>query len=179
MVIMRTLFPSIPTIQGASLCLRQLQTGDAAGLRKLIDSPRVYRYEPSFLFERQYKDAGEAILRMYDGTLDESIIWGIFRDQDFCGLAEAYGYRAPIHKISVGYRLLEEMWGQGIATEALRMMTGELLGNRPIEIITASTMIENHASARVLQKNGFTLVNHAVEEDWGFPTPTLADEWIL
>ena len=40
-------------------------------------------------------------------------------------------------------------------------------------------MIENRASARILEKNGFTLVVHAAEEDWGFGTPTLADKWIL
>ena len=57
-------------------------------------------------------------------------------------------------------------------------MIDEFLMRRGIEIITASTMLQNHASARVLQKNGFPLVNHAVEEDWGFPEPTLTDKWI-
>ena len=27
--------------------------------------------------------------------------------------------------------------------------------------------------------NGFTLVNHTVNEDWGYPEPTLVDKWIL
>lgn len=57
-------------------------------------------------------------------------------------------------------------------------MVKELLTNREIEIITASTMLENRASAHVLEKNGFTLVNHAVPEDWGFAEPTSADKWI-
>ena len=48
-----------------------------------------------------------------------------------------------------------------------------------VEIITASTMVENRASARVLIKNGFTLVNSTVPEDWGYDHPTLADKWIL
>ena len=30
----------------------------------------------------------------------------------------------------------------------------------------------------VLIKNDFTLVNHAVDEDWGFPEPTPEDKWI-
>ena len=58
------------------------------------------------------------------------------------------------------------------------MMIRELLENRGAEIITASTMVENQASAHVLQKNGFTLVNHAVDEDWGYPGPTSVDKWI-
>ena len=47
-----------------------------------------------------------------------------------------------------------------------------------IEIITASSMIENRASARVLTKNGFTLVESNAPEDWGFDHPVLADKWI-
>jgi ribosomal-protein-alanine N-acetyltransferase len=47
-----------------------------------------------------------------------------------------------------------------------------------IEIITASTMVENKASARVLQKNGFELVTSGAEEDWGYERPTLTDKWI-
>lgn len=58
-------------------------------------------------------------------------------------------------------------------------MTGYLLDKAGIEIITASTMIENKASARVLVKNGFTLVNSNVGEDWGYEAPTAADKWIL
>jgi ribosomal-protein-alanine N-acetyltransferase len=38
--------------------------------------------------------------------------------------------------------------------------------------------LENRASARVLEKNGFIQVSHAVDEDWGFPEPTPADKWI-
>ncbi len=102
----------------------------------------------------------------------------MFLDGGFCSLAEMYGYRDPIHKISVGYRLLERCWGQGIASEALGMMIDYLYGETDIEIITASTMIENQASARVLTKNGFPLVAHAVGEDWGYGQPTIADKWI-
>ena len=89
-----------------------------------------------------------------------------------------YGYRDPIHKISVGYRLLERCWGKGIATEALGIMVDYLYNETDIEIITASTMIENQVSARVLVKNGFDLVVHAADEDWGYDRPTAADKWI-
>ena len=89
-----------------------------------------------------------------------------------------YGFRYEIHKISVGYRLLERYWGQGIASEALKMMINYLYNETDIEIITASTMIENRASAKVLEKNGFDLVVHAVPEDWGYEEPVTADKWI-
>ena len=107
-----------------------------------------------------------------------TVILGVFLGDEFCGLAEMYGYRDPIHKISVGYRLLERYWGKGIAKEALGMMIEYLYDETDIEIITASTMVENQASANVLKKNGFQMVVHAVDEDWGYDKPTVSDKWI-
>ena len=176
---MRELFPEPPEFRSSLLVLRPLELPDAADLQRLTRQEIVYRYLPTYLYEKQSGDMETVIRGLYRECLEDSLILGVFRDGLFCGLAEVYGYRAPIHKASVGYRLLEETWGRGIATEALRLLTEELLKNRGIEIITASTMPENKASARVLQKNGFTLVSHAVGEDWGFPEPTPADKWIL
>ena len=176
---MRELFPGAPVLRGKMLCLRPLELSDTADLLRMTRQERVYRYLPTYLFEKQFGENMEKVISgLYRKGLEDSLILGVFRDGRFCGLAEVYGYRAPIHKASVGYRLLEEAWGQGIATEALGLLVAELLENRGIEIITASTMLENRASARVLQKSGFTLVNHAVNEDWGYPQPTPADKWI-
>lgn len=175
---MKKLFSEIPFIQGERLILKPLKTEDAPALKKLIDNERVYRYEPTFLFERQFADAKEVIDRLYTEGFKESIILGIFEGECFCGLAEFYGYRDEIHKISVGYRLREECWGRGIATETLRMMIRYLEQETDIEIVTASTMEANQASANVLRKNGFVLVSHAVMEDWGYKEPIRTDKWI-
>ena len=127
--------------------MRRLVREDADALEKLVSSPKVYHYLPTFLFERKYRDVRQVIERLYDECLRESLILGVFNPEGFCGLAEMYGFRDPIHKISVGYRLLESSWGKGIATQALGLMTRYLLEKTDIEIITASTMLENHASA--------------------------------
>lgn len=136
---MKELFREIPTLQGDRLLLRSLEARDADDLGCLTRQTAVYRYLPTFLFEKQFDSPGEAIRRMYDECLSESLILGIFLRDRFCGLAEMYGYRQPIRKISVGYQLLEECWGQGVATEALGMMVDHLLNEKGIEIITAST----------------------------------------
>lgn len=57
-------------------------------------------------------------------------------------------------------------------------MIGYLYEQTDIEIITASTMVENLASAKVLHKNGFDPVVQAVGEDWGYPAPTVTDKWL-
>lgn len=177
-IIKKKLFSEIPYLKGKRLTLKRLTRADQSGLQELVDSPRVYRYLPTFLFEQKYPDTEYVIDRLYDECWKESIILGVFMENEFCGLAEMYGYRDPIHKISVGYRLLERCWGKGIAGEALGMMIDYLYKETDIEIITASTMIENRASANVLRKNGFQMVVHAVDEDWGYDKPTVTDKWI-
>ena len=175
---MKKLFTEIPYLQSKRIVLRKLVQADADALNELVSSPNVYRYLPTFLYERKYADVRRVIRGLYDECWKESVILGVFQGDAFCGLAELYGYRDPIHKISVGYRLLERCWGQGVATEALGLMIDYLYGETDIEIITASTMVENRASAGVLKKNGFSLVVHASEEDWGYDAPTLTDKWI-
>ncbi|MBR2742881.1 MAG: GNAT family N-acetyltransferase [Clostridia bacterium] len=175
---MKKLFSEIPRICGGDIELRRLCSGDADALRELTKSEEVYRYLPTFLFEKKYDDAKDAIARMYDECLKESLILGIFSDGEFCGLAEFYGYRAPLLKISIGYRLLPRFWGKGIATRALGLMTGRLFCDTNVKIITASVIPENKASAAVLEKNGFRLAAHSVPENWGHALPTKADKWI-
>lgn len=56
-------------------------------------------------------------------------------------------------------------------------MVGYLYEQTDIRLITASTMVENVASARVLEKNGFVRTARNVREDWGFDSPVIADKW--
>ncbi len=175
---MKKLFSEIPHLRGERLILRKLTESDAEALQELVNSEIVYRFLPTFLFERKYEDISYVIRHLYDECWKESIILGIFWDGVFCGLAEMYGFRDDIHKISVGYRLSERFWGKGIATEALSMMVDYIYNETDIEIITASTMVENVASACVLRNNGFVLVVHGVNEDWGYDAPTVVDKWI-
>ena len=175
---MKKLFSEIPYLHHGRIILKQLTEADAPALQSLAGDQDVYRYLPTFLFEQKYADLRYVIDHLYDECWKESILLGVFMEEEFCGLAEMYGYRPPIHKISVGYRLLERFWGRGIASEALGMMIDYLYNDTDTEIITASTMVENRASANVLMKNGFDLVVHAVGEDWGYDEPTVTDKWI-
>lgn len=175
---MTKLFSEVPTLRGGRIVLRRLTEEDAPGLRAMVSNDRIYRYEPSFLYEKKYPDIDRVIATLYTECFRESIILGIFEQDRFCGLAEIYGYREEIRKASVGYRLLEECWGRGLATEALGLMVRYLTEEAGIEIITASTMAENKASANVLRKNGFTLAASGVREDWGREQPIPTDKWI-
>lgn len=175
------LFDEIPRLEGKSIVLDKVVQSDASGLQELVDSKTVYRYLPTFLFEKQRDDVRETIDLLYRDlfTNKESLILCVRSKHDgaFCGFAECYGLREELNKISIGYRLLERCWGHGIASQAVSLMVNYLYDQTNIELITASTMVENIASAQVLRKNGFICTTHAVEEDWGYDTPTIADKW--
>ena len=175
---MKKLFSEIPYIKGKTIVMREIRQEDAPGLKELTESETVYRYLPTFLFEKKYDDVSDVISRLYDECLEESLILGIFMDDRFCGLEELYGYRDDLHKISIGSRLMEWCWGKGVASEALELIVDYLLNETDIEIITASSMVENKASARVLSSHGFERVAHDVPEDWGFEKPRQVDKWI-
>ena len=175
---MKKLFSEIPYLESQRIVLRALTEADAIPLQRMKDDPHVYRTLPTFLFEQRYADAGEVIRRLYSECRKESIILGVFSNGEFCGLAELYGYREPIHKISVGCRLAENWWGKGITTEVIRLLAEYLYSETDCEIIAASTLIENRGAAKALKKNGFDLVAHAAPEDWGYPEPLPTDKWI-
>ena len=181
---MKKLFPEIPVLNNGQIELRGLTEADAEALEEMVNSRRVYRYLPTFLFEKKYPDVREVIRRLYTECLEDSLILGVFTGDGhsydtFAGLLEMYGYKESIHKISIGCRLAEHALGKGIATQAVSMMVDLLQREKGIEIITASSMVENSASGRSLEKIGFTLVAHAAEEDWGYDKPILTDKWIL
>ncbi len=60
------------------------------------------------------------------------------------------------HTATVGYWLGEQFWGRGIMTEAVTAVTDFCLENFPFRRISAEVFANNSASARVLEKAGFT-----------------------
>lgn len=177
----KKLFSEIPAIEGERIVLDRVVDSDAAALSDLINNPNVQRYEPAYLFEKQRDDVHETIRLMYGDLFQnrESLILAIRLKEtgELVGLAEFYGLRDSLHKISIGYRLRESFWGRGLATETAKLMVGYLYSKTDIEIITASTMIENVASAHVLEKADFIRTARGEEEDWGFAEPTIVDKW--
>ncbi|MCR5060514.1 MAG: hypothetical protein K6A80_05705 [Saccharofermentans sp.] len=73
---MTDLFSRIDHIQGQTLELKRITFDDAEGLRDLVASEIIYRYEPTFLFEKKYSDVNTVIERLYDECIKDSLILG-------------------------------------------------------------------------------------------------------
>ncbi|MBO4365265.1 MAG: GNAT family N-acetyltransferase [Eggerthellaceae bacterium] len=177
----KKLFSEIPSIEGERIVLDRVVDADAAALSDLIDNPNVQRYLPACLFEKQRSDSHQTISLLYGDIFsnEESLILAIRIKEtgELAGLAEFYGLRDSLHKVSIGIRLRERFWGQGIGGEAASLMVGYLYGETDIEFITASVIVENKASVHALEEAGFVRTDRYIEEDWGFPEPVIVDKW--
>ncbi len=58
----------------------------------------------------------------------------------------------------LGYRLRRDAWGQGYATEGTRALIAKGFDELGVHRVLATTYQDNHASRRVLEKAGLTLV---------------------
>ena len=178
------LFGSYPYISSSRLLIRKMEPGDAGDIERLTGEEEVYRFLPSFLYEKKYPDKGEVIIRSgkecFD-TKDSILLSVVLKDEKkaVIGIAEIYNYEPEKEKASIGYRFLKEYWGKGYATETVEALKEYLFGKTDVRKITAHVMAENAASGSVLIKNGFEAKWKDLLEDWGFETPVRVDKYIL
>jgi ribosomal-protein-alanine N-acetyltransferase len=66
--------------------------------------------------------------------------------------------RGSLQSCMVGYFVDEARAGRGLATRAVREVVGIAFGDLALHRVEAGTALENVASRRVLEHNGFTLV---------------------
>ena len=143
-------------LSGRRLALRSFRDGDAAAIVWHADNPNVARYLRE-RFPQPYTRAAAAA--WLESVTDEKPARNLaitVEDQVIGGIGLAPG--TDIHRVSaeVGYWLGEAMWGQGIATCALRLFIPYALASFPVCNRLFAYVDEEHAaSIRVLEKNGF------------------------
>jgi ribosomal-protein-alanine N-acetyltransferase len=69
--------------------------------------------------------------------------------------------RGPFLSCSVGYWVSQSVTGRGVATAALREITAVAFGELGLHRIQAETLLDNFASQRVLERNGFARIGMA------------------
>lgn len=73
-------------------------------------------------------------------------------DAHVLGMLDA---RSTEHGLNIGYVLAREHWGHGYMPEAIQALTEAALSRPGLFRIEATCDLENHPSARVLEKSGF------------------------
>jgi [ribosomal protein S5]-alanine N-acetyltransferase len=150
-------------IETNRLIIRPLLPTDKEGMFQLDSNPEVHRYvgkkpvktvdESAAVIEfirQQYVDFGIGRWAVVEKGTNEFIGWMGFKL-----------FKGPVNKhadfYDFGYRLREEYWGRGYATEAGVATLHYGIDTFGFTDIYAMTDVNNIASRRVLEKMGFAL----------------------
>jgi [ribosomal protein S5]-alanine N-acetyltransferase len=160
----------------SDLLLRPWQMTDAAVLVEIANNSQVYKWlRDAFPSPYTYQDAVNWILHagkhhppesfavVKNGVLTGSVGWVPGTDI----------YRKSCE---IGYFIGEPYWGLGIATEAVYLLTQHISSLHTYNRIQAKIFMTNLSSARVLEKNGFTL--EAVHQLAVFKNNQIMDEQV-
>ena len=87
-------------------------------------------------------------------------------DSDYPLLCGSIGFKGPPDErgmVEIGYSVLPEFQGQGLATEMVAAIVKWAKRQPQIKRVEAETNIDNNASIRVLEKNNFACAGAGVE----------------
>ena len=170
---MPRLFETFPELKNDAVIIRKMTDADVDALMEITENDNVYKFIPPFLYKKSRKTLLTAIKNLVGRDFDKQklIIAGIYPTDGpdhLVGLAEMFDYKKKADVITVGYRVNENYWHKGIATNALNLMTAYLSDEIGIKTLTAFVMPENKYSVAVLQKNGYKKAPETVrEKNWG------------
>lgn len=160
------LVPSQPTITTARMRLRPLRIGDATFIDDLDAEPRVRRYTDQ---PPPIPGHGERTVRRWLAEAGQRPGVGFWLAVDAAAGTPIgwFHLRCPrptepalAGDLSLGYRLLPEVWGRGLATEGARALIRHGLVHLRAPRVTATALADNHASVAVMTRAGMRSVHN-------------------
>ena len=157
----------IEQLRGRRVLLRRPVLEDAEALHNAVTSQAEVAY---WLTWTPHADASVTadVLRQVDrqweeGTASTWVLLEADSPQRPAGMFSAW---ATGREVELGYTLAPGLWGHGLMTEAVALVTERLLEMGDVDRVWATCDAEHGASARVLEKAGFTfeglLADHAI-----------------
>lgn len=150
-------FNKFPQINTKRLVLREIKKEDAESIYKLRSNPKVARYE-TFKPYTNIKQAERTIeCFSKDFKNKRAIAWGISlkSQSQIIGIIRCE-IEIPKVRADFGYDLRYEYWNKGIMTEAVSSIIDFTFNKIDVNRIESAVSTKNIASARVLEKSGFT-----------------------
>ena len=159
-------FEPFPILETQHLRLRRFNIDDADALFRLRADPETMQFIPRPL-AKTIDDAKIQIANIEAKiTNNEGINWAISSKQhnnDFIGIIGHFLIKPEHFRSEIGYMLLPEYHGRGIITEAIKRVMEYGFDVLKLHSVEAIIHPRNHASAEVLEKNGFVKEAHLRE----------------
>ena len=146
-------------LETSRLLLRPWRPEDLEPFADMNQDPEVMRYFPAPLTREESRERMERSRRHFDQHG-----WGCWAVErkggpSFIGmvaLAEPNFHAAFTPCIEIGWRLVRDQWGQGLAPEAARAVLGCAFGTLGLADVVSFTAATNQPSRRVMEKLGMT-----------------------
>lgn len=162
-------FP-FPILQTTGLVLRQVVLADVPEILFLRSNDQVMQY-----IDREKAKTVEEAAIFIQGIIDlyeksDALMWGISLPENPEKLIGTIGYwhmQKEHYRAEIGYTLHPAYWNRGFISEAIPAVVAYAFGPMQLHSIEARIGPENGASARVLEKAGFTKDGY-FKEDYYF-----------
>ena len=158
-------FTPFPILETERLILRRVDKNDVNEIFSMRSNPETMKYIPRPLVSTN-EDALAHIALLDSGIeKNEAINWAItFKGENkLLGIIGFYRTKFEDFRSEIGYMLLSENHGKGIASEAVERALEYGFNDMNLHSIEAIIDPRNNASERVLQKNGFIKEGHFKE----------------
>lgn len=155
-------FSEIPPLHTRRLLLRELAEEDAQAIYRLRSSPDVMRFIPKPLDTRS-ADSLRMVREFRQAALTgDAIMWAITvkGSNRLVGYIGYWRIMKEHHRAEVGYALHPDLWGQGLASEALEAVLDHGFRAIGLHSVEATAAPGNAASIRVLERNHFVREGH-------------------
>jgi len=158
-------------LHGDKIILRFLETRDAEELADKINSRDIVRFTARIPYPYRLKDARDFIKKQKLQVQKKEDFVFLITDKNSGAIMGAVGLHhieKKSKKSELGYWLIKEKWGQGIVSEAVKLVLGFGFQTLQLHRIYAYCFEANIGSKKVLLKNGFTIEGKVRESEYRF-----------
>src|SRR5476649_2774396 len=143
-------------LKTARLTLRPQIQADAPALFTILSDPEAMRFWNRPAISRLA--VVEELLREQQAAMADGLCryWTLMEGDDAIGSVDLSLIEGG--SAELGFLLRRDRWGNGLATEAVEAVIACGFGPLGLKRLAAAAQTDNRAAARVLEKNGFKLV---------------------
>jgi ribosomal-protein-alanine N-acetyltransferase len=147
--------PDDEVLGGPRILLRRPRLEDADALFARVASDPVVTKYLSWTPHTEVDETRRVISDLFNVGDDHTWVITIRDNGDVIG---EFGYRRPGPRaVELGYCLARRWWGQGLMSEAVRVVLGLLARDPALYRVSATCHVDNTRSARLLQRAGLSL----------------------
>ena len=159
-------FTPFPILESNRLLLRAVTPEDVNEVYELRSNPETMKFIPRPLVTSPEVAMEHIEMITKKIETNEGINWAITLkgNSKLLGIIGHYRIQPENYRSEIGYMILPEYQNQGITSEAIHLVLDYGFNQLNFHSVEAIIEPKNHASSKVLEKNGFVKEAHFLED---------------